>query len=685
MSRRAPRKSRPRSEPEPHIGKLLYSPEQIQFVLDARLTRAQEYRQIATEFAEKWGGARTSEQMRHLFRTYSQPGALQTATASAVESPQPTELAPHKYAQFTRAAFGGVKRVNAKPRARFFVTAASPVSNLSEMMEMDGATYGQNLHFPLFQTIMNYCARMNAELVLLPLRAHMPALVDQPAHYDPRLWEFRDAFASEFVFNEHLKALDIHMNPQQVHPLTGLFRIRGGRTDLLVEVDGRQVAQRFNQSLIIAHAKQDLEPVATGNGTIARLLHTTGACTLPEYLSNRIGVIAAENHTLGGLIVEVDEDRFYVRQVQAHPADGSFCDLGWQYFPSGEARPVRAEALRPGDLHAGLEDSDAMEAHAQLARLVRPKKEFVEDVFDAGSISHHKDKLGVTKAQRPPQFKSLEAELTWCRSVLSDLFEDADVDGDGDIDFIIVESNHHEHLGRYLDEGRYIKDDANYELAHRMVVDTLDGKDPLRMRLDPEGNYIWLRDDEDYFVEGVQMAAHGHLGENGARGSAAQMERVHWNSMTGHAHTPRIRGRAFVVGHLSRARHGYNRGPSTWLHCMGLVWPGGQKQLVISIDGRFMLPLEASELVWQHLARESYLWELMNQAKRGPWIADAEMLPGAGYTEVEDPGPGGTVDVRSPVAATNQQPTSPAGPPTGDMAAADQPVGHEDDNWEEEA
>jgi hypothetical protein len=549
-----------------------YTDEQVQFILECRLSRGLEYSRIAELFAEKWGGSRTSEQMRHSFRLHARP-----ADASPPSSVDAQVSESHPLRDFTHAGFGSVRRVMpAGVKGRYFVTAASPVSTLSPMLRYGRDEFGANLYMPGFLAVQNWLRQVGGDLVLLPMRAHMPALRDQPSHYDPRLTKFRDCFASHVQFNEHLAAMDVHLNPQQVHPLTGMHRLPASGSVMIGE---RRIQHRRNQSIIIAHAQQDLESLATGNGTFPRLLCTTGAITQGEYLANRIGLLAQEAHVLGGLIVEVDDERFWIRQVQ-FAADGSFCDLGIRYSPDGLVAPVRAEAFRLGDLHAGREAD--LDTAQRLVELLQPKRMFVEDVVDGGAVNPHEAKNLLTKATAARPFTSLAEELTHARGVLHAIHGGLP----DDCEFVVVDSNHDYFVRRWLETGAYTREPTNYEIGHRMVVEILDGRDPLRTRLDPDGEWTWLGSEDDYYVEGCQMAAHGHRGADGAKGSKSQLERVHGSAMVGHAHSAAVRGRLYVVGHSSQARHGYNRSASSWSVTRGVVYPGGAKQLMTTIDGR---------------------------------------------------------------------------------------------------
>lgn len=501
----------------------------------------------------------------------------------------------HPFENFTKEGLGDiVKRFNIK-KGVFFITAAAPTSmgDYSEAQieaaKLNKNFIAANVHKRAFSSVLNFCERNDAELVILPMRAHVRALNNQPQHYDPLLHPFLEKFATEFIFNSRLKAIEAQLNPQQVNPLTGLGRLRGKSDYLFANEDEKGVIKReinrFKMSLIVAHSKQNMEVIATGNDTHPRILHSTGAITEPAYLRNRIGMIAAEDHVLGGLIIEIDGDKFYLRQVQMDRTTGSFVDLGTRYHSSGKTTEERAEAFKMGDIHPGYEDKEVLKAWYELWDLTKPKRIFYEDFFDASSISHHLDRQNVARQLLPDYFKTLDAELVVCEQVLKETFKHAPKDAE----LIATYSNHPEHLTRYLDEGRYIRDDVNYATAHRMVVMALDGQNPLQEFIDPDKRMRWLGPNEDYFVEGVQCGAHGHLGVNGAKGGYNGLEMAYGNAMLAHSHTPRIIHQVYVVGHSTQKRHGYNKGPSTWIPASGLIYKGGQKQMVMVINGSWRL------------------------------------------------------------------------------------------------
>lgn len=533
----------------------------------------------------------TRDKVRHYFinMTELKKAAMKEFPESFEEVTK--DKTPHIHSDFTKDALGTIIKENDYQEGTFFITAASPVSYLDweeedyERAKNEEDVLAENLFEPGFKAVQNFLKRKKAELVILPMPAHVRALQKQPLYYDPRLKPYKESFATEYTFNSHLKAIEAHINPQQINPLTGLKRLRVYRYSE-DNVPGQEI-KRFKTSIIVGHSKQMMDIVPTGNDTHPRMIHSTGSITEPSYLRNRIGMIANEDHKLGGLIVEISGDVFWTRQVQFDPKNGSFVDTGTRYHADGTITSERAEAFKMGDIHPGMHDPRALDAMYDLWDIIKPKRIFVEDFFDGSSISHHLSNKRLTRAQLPNQFADLPTEISAARKVLEDIWAHAPKDAE----IIATASNHPEHVVRYLEEGRYINDNReNYKMAHRMIVMALDGKNPLKEFLDPNGVMNWTQENQDYFVEGVQMNAHGHLGINGMRGGKASHELAYGNAMVAHSHTPSIFHDTFTVGHMTQPRHGYNQGPSTWVLCCGAVYKGAQKQLYMIIKGSAFRP-----------------------------------------------------------------------------------------------
>lgn len=509
-------------------------------------------------------------------------------------------IEPHPLSDFTKESIGDIIKEKNIKKGVFFITAASPVTSLSEtefkrinkkryeyalftnkkhnkeiikVEEKNGKYYelvGKNLFEKGFKSITNFCKKRNAELLILPMRSHMKALQEQPSHFDSRLLPCLDNFVTDMTFNDNLMVFDAQLNPQQVNPLTGLDRIKN--------VNGK------NTSLIVAHPKQMYEPKASGNNKKPRMIYSTGCITKPEYLNNRIGRIARNDHEYGGIIVEVKGEKFFIRAVQIDD-DGTFVDLGYRYYPNGKTKKERAEYISIGDEHALHTSKELRKTLHNILKELDPKVVGRHDIFDGSSVNPHISNNYYQQAKMPDHFKSLEKELKITKETVFDIKPYIKKD----TKILMIDCNHHDFLERYLKAGKYINDKINYEIAHRMIVMKLDGKNPLKEYIDPNDELIWLGSTDDYYIEGYQVNVHGHLGPDGARGSNINLEKTYGKVMKAHDHKIIKRYGLISSGHFSSDRHGYNKGASTWLPGVGVIYKGGQVQNIIVIDGEWRL------------------------------------------------------------------------------------------------
>lgn len=475
----------------------------------------------------------------------------------------------HPLAEYTPENIGEIVKNRRHKDGMFFVTSAQPV--MPEASPDTAWNVESNLHKGFLKTIKGFCKLNDAELIILPTSAHMKALRDTPTYFDEELIPLIDTnFSTSYKFNKYLRAFDAKINPQQQNPLNGLGNIG--------------TSEERTSSIIVASPKQLQEVAPTGKGDGRKLLASTGSITLPQYRNNRMGRIAAARHVVGGLIVTVIGSKFIIHQVQCTNDNGDFNYMARRYSPDGTSKFEAAEGFLAGDLHLGMEDPIAMTAtHEQLATL-SPKRVFVSDVLEGASVSHHIEKDLIQRSTLPEEFSTLDKELDMCTKRLEDFWSYCPEGSE----LYMVDSNHNTFLHRYLRSGRYMKDPQNFGTAVEMVSQMRKGLDPLQLRLDPDSLYTWLGSDDDLLVEGVQMAIHSDSGANGARGNIKGIEKVSGNAMIGHSHTPNIHYGTFQVGTLSKLRMGYNSGISSWMHCNGVVYKGGQKSLLTIIDGEWL-------------------------------------------------------------------------------------------------
>lgn len=438
------------------------------------------------------------------------------------------------------------------------------------------AITGAKVHAGFLAALRTYCAEHDALLLILP-NLDPAAIVSKKRFFDPAL--HGDMIVTrDLRLNKNLFISSIKLSAKHIDPITGLGRI-GQR-------DG---------SFIYASPKQRLKLVATGTTGLPHALMTTGACTLPDYdsdryLSHRTSYIAEHDHVLGAIVVEVPDDRhFHFRQIQADK-QGRFADLGRRYSKAG-SEEYRPAAMILGDWHSAQNDPVARRAFVEgpcsLQDLVKAKAVVLHDVFDGLSISHHDEHKTILRAQRAKRNQLLlDPELTLLAADLCMFMQRFERT-------YVARSNHDEFLDRYLQEGRYLTDAPNYATALRLASAMVDrSANPVQVGAEMFGlpkdhGITFFGRNDSLRIGGVQVAAHGDKGANGARGSLKAMEQAFGASVSGHAHTPEILRRARQVGTCSILRPDYAQGPSSWLATSALLYPDGAVQLVNVIDGKF--------------------------------------------------------------------------------------------------
>jgi len=377
----------------------------------------------------------------------------------------------------------------------------------------------------------------------------------------------------DLSLNNNIYISTIKILPKMINPGTGLQRLTFGE-----------------KSFIGASPKQYLEFIAQNKkNNLPRALMFTGAVTLPSYhgklyYQKRTDKLAHMDHKIGAVIVEVkDKTHFHFRQVQAMK-NGNFIDLGKEYSPNN-VEPVRAEAFILGDLHAEQINSEILQTWHRVAAKIKPKRIILHDVFDGYSINHHDRNQAVTLAKKSMEKGlNLKKELDNLTLILKELTEKYE-------QVCIVHSNHDNFLEKYLQEGEFLKDPENILISLDLMKQLILGKNPIewyvRSNLSCK-NLIWWNEASHVEIEGCLVTSHGHRGPNGSRGSLKALEKIFPNIMLGHSHTPGIIRDGYQLGY-SGGDHTYAVGPSSWMETSGVIYRGGGKQLINSIDGECFL------------------------------------------------------------------------------------------------
>lgn len=411
---------------------------------------------------------------------------------------------------------------------------------------------------------------------------------EQDMWYDPLLDEHlenrRVQLAPGLIF-----VGDMNVLPTAVNPLSGLQSFTG------------------RASGIFPHTKQEMESVASTGDEAAKFNYTTGCVTARNYIQKKEGQKAEFHHAYGALIVEVDhEGNWWVRQLNADGRNRIYdvdivADKG-EVTNYVDPDKHGAEAITPGDIHASEIDwgnAQVMWGPGGVIDTLRPKYQFLHDLFSMRSRSHHEMKSFHSMYSKYIEGEEsvvdeLQVTVNICKNHLCRPWMKS----------IVVDSNHDRHLDQWFDKGDYRDDYVNAEFfleGQLKIVRQIkkgDMKDFVllewcmrKLGIGPRENMRFLREDESFvtcrkYGGGIENGLHGDRAPNGARGSIAAFFKLARRLIIGHAHSAGIRGGVHQTGTASRLRLSYNKGPSSWSHTHSITFLNGKRQLFTVWAGR---------------------------------------------------------------------------------------------------
>jgi len=355
---------------------------------------------------------------------------------------------------------------------------------------------------------------------------------------------------------------------------------------------------------VFPHTRVEMRPVATTQGDGTKFNFTTGAVTLRNYIQRDAGITAEFYHCFGALLVEVDADgNWWPRQLNAD-SDGTIYDIDVYSTPDGVfVNDEESAAVSFGDIHRRNIAPEIMEAtwgKGGLVEVLAPQKQVFHDLLDFESRSHHNRKdphvmYALYKRGRD--------------NVLDEVREAGEF-----LDFAqeayagstcyVIDSNHDRHFDRYLKEVRDpYSDMPNARLiceANLAIMDAIDeGREDeftllewvwQKLGVATEAKVMNLRSEDPDKLSlvvcegaggGVELALHGDIGPNGARGSPRNLSKLGRKNVIGHGHSPGIWGGTYVAGVTGKLRQGYNTGPSSWAHAHVVTYPNGKRQVIL--------------------------------------------------------------------------------------------------------
>ena len=363
-----------------------------------------------------------------------------------------------------------------------------------------------------------------------------------------------------------------------------------------------------NESSVFPHTKVCLESYAVMKLEDPRFGYTTGAATEKNYIMKKAGQKALFHHVHGALLVEVDwKGRWWARQICGDGIDGNICDLD-VFVRKGVVKTgmKNVAAMTWGDIHVAQIDEDNSKAcwkgKDSIAEVLQPEHQFFHDVLDFLSRNHH-DAGNIHKMyeKHVKGVDCVEDEVGEAACWLEERTKEA---GRWKGKSYVVASNHDDFYIKWLGiADAYAKDYLNAvfflrsQLAYyESITKKANGKDdissPFKWAYESyfkkkQDGIVFLKEDEQCVVAGVEHALHGHLGANGARGSLVNLSGLGVRVNLGHYHSAGIRDGAYVAGLSGKMDMSYNRGPSSWSHSHIVTYRNSKRAILTIRDGKW--------------------------------------------------------------------------------------------------
>lgn len=405
---------------------------------------------------------------------------------------------------------------------------------------------------------------------------HNPEEPDTGIWYEPKivpyLIDHQVKVADDLVFCGELDIL-----PTAVFPLNGFDNYTA------------------THSAIIPHTKMQMKSLATMKHSPAKLLYTTGAVTMRNYIGRRTGQVASYHHVYGALYVEIDDDGdWFARQLNADDK-GIFYDLdrvygpGWDADASDFGQPI----VNLGDVHVEKLDQEAWAGAKHMLATLQPKAVMLHDLIDFEARNHHNKKDAFFLADRWAQKKDRVVDAF---KLAVEFIEELQTIAPSSAVYSI-RSNHDTAFKRWLLEGTGFPDAPNLAFwhwanatMHKHIEEGNPDFDIYKWALDLQGMEIthrvhFIQEDESLVINGIEFGLHGHLGPNGARGNPSAFRQIGRRANTGHTHSAGIIDGVWTAGLLAKLDMGYNQGPSSWSQSHIITYPNG-KRCIVTQRGR---------------------------------------------------------------------------------------------------
>lgn len=431
------------------------------------------------------------------------------------------------------------------------------------------------INYKFLRTLINYSEVNFAELIIMTNQDDFGEDFPFSQYFVPKNFTIGDDIVAYSKLN---------ISPTAENPLAGLDSLSKGK------------------SLIIGHTSMALKMLPVFGSSHPIMLHTTGTISVPNYNTERkAGAKAEHNHSYSAIMLEMDVDCFHFRQLNSGD-DGAFYDIDKYYDGQDITESGGCEAIILGDVHVSESDDTVINAtytnSDSIINITKPKRVVMHDVLSVnGTYSHHSSNSFITRYNQYIHGEdSIVKELNQTCQFLVDNTPPFVQEN------IIVSSNHHDHLAKWMDSTfDKLHDYKNAKIYHWLMYKTLDNIES-GIQVNPFKDYFqnfygnthagqvtnFLGRDDLYFVGDVLVSTHGDRGTGGAKFSPTQGTKLPYKMVSGHSHSPSIYKNVWIAGTCTPTRLGYCAGTATsWLNSHIIIHNNFRRQMINIIKGKW--------------------------------------------------------------------------------------------------
>lgn len=428
-----------------------------------------------------------------------------------------------------------------------------------------------------FMALENYCMINGARLLVIPTFYQKNLYTE-----DTLIWEVDEEYLlhENVSLNNKVNVLaKMNLLATADNPLGGLDSLAKGN------------------SLIVGHSQVQMRSLPVQRDSSSVIMHTTGSVTYSEYNNTKAGEKASFNHSMAALVVEFDEDGdYFIRILNCDDNDG-FYDIDGYYTEDNFVPLDYVDALIKGDEHVFVTSTEVSNAtyfnDDSIVNILKPKVIVRHDVLDSFTISHHHRRDSFLQYSKFINNKNkIQDELSMTASFIINTTPK-------DSQTVVISSNHHDHLKRWLNECDPKIEPWNAKIYHQLtylMLEEIESADDIHV---PDPFVLWFNStykntnvkfldrNTSFKIHDIELDNHGDIGANGSRGSISQFSKFNEKVVIAHSHSPGINKGAYQVGTSTPKKLEYTNGPSSWMNTDCLIYKNGKRQLISIINGKW--------------------------------------------------------------------------------------------------